>query len=628
MAGIFAVLGSTDPERILAAARHLTFFPEEEVETSGETGFSFAWVGHGERSDFGPALDPATGVRVVSSGRVAWDEGDWKRAERMTSLVGGLSNRLVLAEYLAGGVAAVERHNGSAALLIWDPRTAEIHLLTDHFGYHPVFVYRPDDPAQCVVCTFPDAIAEDSNTSTTPDHVSMAEFLRAWRITPPHTYYTEVKHAGAAAHWKWDLHSGTTSHRTYWDPGRAPAWETIDEAAEELAHAVSNAVRIRTLSRLGPVLCFVSGGADSRVMLFGAADPGSMIGLNVFDVPNQEAAISRELCVRAGVRYVGFARDSDYYPRWMAEGARLSGGMWSLEDNHFLGTRDIVAASGARTVMTACTTDWLFKGYGLEKRYLTLAGRNLPVKTFVDRRVDGFLPNVPTPPPPALASDVHQRMATWFAGTPEVMTTDRDRLAVEDRRVRPACYAVSVSGQIMFRIFPYDTFLADRAVADCYSRTPARWKLNGDLWGRAAARICAGNGGTVDANFGWRVGASTAEKLAVFARRWVSRRLRPEASVVGQGPATDGSWPDLGWYLHHSPTIRDFWDGVSPDERKLISHLWGSDPWKIPLEGWARDPNGLFRILTLLNHWSARRSIPRAVASEAKRQGGSPALRP
>ena len=164
--------------------------------------------------------------------------------------------------------------------------------------------------------------------------------------------------------------------------------------------------------------------------------------------------------------------------------------MWSSEDCHYLGAAEIVSEIGTDLVMTACTTDWLFKGYGLEKCYRRVLGRNLPLKQFTDIRMDVFLPNMPRTSPGVFSEAIEERMATWFAELPTHLMTDRDRLLVEDRRIRPTCYTVSVSGQVMYRVFPYDTFLADSRVAECYSRIPAKWKLNGEVWGRAAAIVC------------------------------------------------------------------------------------------------------------------------------------------
>lgn len=608
MSGVYVYGSHATREDIEAAAQRLTFFSDlEKVIVYNSSKFSYAWVSCDDPLLFGPAHDPATGVRVITSGRISWDEPEWQRAESLRNYEGGLSNRLVLDNYLRHGISAVERHNGPAALIIWDPRTDALHLFSDHFGYHPIYVYRPDDLFKLIIATHPDAVAKDSRAIVSPDYTSMAEFLMAWRTTPPHTFYREIKYVGAATHWQWDLANNTHSKRTYWEPFKDARFVDFSAAAEELATALRHAIRIRTLPRLSPTVCFVSGGMDSRNVIFNSADPSQTIGLNLYDAPNQESVIAQKICEHAGVRYVGFARDSDYYPRWMREGVKLSGGMWSLEDNHFLGVRELVAQLGARTVITACTADWLLKGYGLEKSYERFLGRNLPIRKFTSSRVDGFLPNHSLTSPPEYAVNIKQRLEEWFHGTPRTLVNDDDYLAVEDKRIRPTCYAVSVSGQSMYRGFPYDTFLADRGIADCYSRTPAKWKLNADLFAAAVAKVCESGRDIVDANFGWRVGSSKSQKLATFARGWIARKLKPHQVDRANGLATDGSWPNLGWYVTHSSTIRYVWETTSIEDRRLLTELWGSDPWERKLEDWAGTPNDLFRLLTLLNHWSSLR---------------------
>jgi asparagine synthase (glutamine-hydrolysing) len=597
VAGLYAFLGPPDPQRLNAAAARLRFFDETVTRLHG-SGWNCVWVSHDAPHLFGPAWDPETGVYVVSSGRVAWDEEEWQRSERLERFTGGLSNRLLLETYLARGVAGIERHNGSAAVMVFDPRVRTVHLFTDQFGYHPVFVYRPRSAAEVVIATVADAIASDGKVRAAPEVVAIAEFLSAWRITPPHTYYRDIEHAGAAVHWTWNVCDGSVTSRTYWRPFAHDPFPAIGDAGEELTRAVRVAIRRRTLPRLGPVACYASGGMDSRLILFGAADPEQLTAVNLYDVPNQESAVARRLADAAGVEYLGIARDPDYYPRWLSDGARISGAMWSAEDNHFLGTRPIVMSRGARTVMTACTADWLFKGYGLETRYVRLFGKNLPLKVFTNERVNGFLPNWPRPVPPQFRQPVRDRLDTWFGDLPRVFRSDRERLVVEDRRVRPVCYTVSVSGPVMYRAFPYDSFLADRSVADCYGRTRAAWKLNSELWARVVQQICTGAKHIEDANFGWRIGRSTPARLTSFAAGWMRRRLGP-AGLDPNGLATAGSWPNLGWYARHSPTMKSLWEATPTDVREIVTAAWGSDPWRTPLEGWQRSPNDLFRIMTV-----------------------------
>jgi asparagine synthase (glutamine-hydrolysing) len=554
---------------------------------------------------------------VITAGRVAWDEPDWRRAEGLTQYEGGLSNRLILDQYLSGGISSIERHNGSAIVLVWEPRQQTLHLLTDHFGFYPVFLYRSQSTERCIISTFPDAIADDQ-VQTTLDYVSMAEFLQEWKTTPPHTYYSEIKYAGAASHWCWNLKSSIYHQRNYWQPFQTGFAPNLNTAVDQLTEAVCNAVHIRTLPRLAPIVTYISGGMDSRVILFAAADPNCMYGLNLYDRPNREAAIAQQLCEAATVQYIGFAREADYYPRWMRHGVEISGAMWSVEDNHFLGTLDLVKQLEARTVLAAFPVDDLFKGACLEQQYVQLFGRNLPFFEFSSDPVRSFLMESPPRPSPSdFTHAIQQRLQEWFGDLPDRLETEANRLHLEDRRIRPACYQPGLSDNMMFRIVPYDIFLADRAIVDCYSQTRPQWKINATLWSRVVARICGQT--IVDANQGWRPGASNAEKLWIFAQDWLKRRtiskLQAQPSV-----ATEGSWSNLGWYATHSPIVQTMWDAPAAD-RQLITALWGSDPWQVPLNDWANPPTlhrngmthtnspyGLFRILTLLSYFETRRS--------------------
>jgi hypothetical protein len=619
MAGLYAILGHSKRDRIQQSVDRLTCLPGESVETIVEEDLAIAWVSHDPFDLFAPTYHAETGVRVITSGRVAWEESEWRRAEGLSQFTGGLSNRLILDRYLSHGIDAVERFNGSALVVIYDPREQIVHLLTDHFGFYPAFLYRAESVTDCVISTFPDAIAQDSQTHTTADLVSMAEFLREWKITPPHTYYNEIKYAGAASHSCWNLSDLTYRQRVYWQPFQTGFASSFDRAVDDLTEAVQNAIQIRTLPRLAPIVTYMSGGMDSRVIPFAASDSSSMYGINLYDVPNRESAIAQQLCEAAGVRYIGYARDKDYYPRWMRQGVKISGAMWSVEDNHFLGTLETIQKLGAKTVLAAFPVDDLFKGACLEQRYVQLLGRNLPFFQFDKTCVRGFLmEDPPRPAPSEFADAIDQRLQAWFGDLPEKLHTDEQRLQVEDRRVRPGCYQPGLSDNMMFRIVPYDIFLADRAIADCYSQTRPQWKINATLWSQVVARICGTS--IVDANRGWRPGASHAEKLLIFAGDWLQRRWvkSPKAS---DSLATDGSWSNLGWYAVHSPTLRDLWESTPERDRQQITALWGSDPWSIPLSDWAKpatltakgmchsnSPYGLFRILTLLNHWSIQRS--------------------
>lgn len=606
MAGIYAFFGK-NTIRLKEAASRLRFYDTEQQEIIEHQHFSCAWVSHDDPSHFGPASDPTTGVTIITSGRISWDEPEWQAGEKLTQYSGGYSCRLLLQNYLSKGLSGIERPNGPAIILVWDPREQRVYLITDHFGYHPIFHYAPSEIKHCVISTHPDVIAADSTVSVTSDETSMAEFLSAWRITPPNTYYNEIKYAGAARTLTWKLTENHFSFYDYWTPELDGGSSSLSNMVDDLADAVSHAIRIRTLPRLGPITLFISGGMDSRTLLFSCASRENTCGINMYVNPSKESAISEQLCNIAGVKYIGVPLRDDYYPKMARQSVKLSAGMSLLEDSHYIGIKDIIEQTGARTVMTACTTDWLFKGYGLEKKYVTLRGKALPIFKTVNQRQPGFPPNHPDTPPKIFAESIKKRYDEWYKDCPHELISERDFLICEDKRVRPACYAVSVSGPLMYRALPYDTFFGDHRIADCYSKMNTSWKLNSEVWGKATKKICRGAENIVDANWGAPLGSTNTGKIFWFAMGWMQRKLNRQppplhTNNIGVPIETGSSWPNMGWYATNSATLKELWENTSQEERAIMTRVHGTNPWDKPLSEWAHSGNHLFRILTLLAH--------------------------
>jgi hypothetical protein len=598
---LFYTLSGISNHVLENVARELQFGASETIIQNGASGFVWNdW----DAERFSPAKDPITGTQVIISGRLALSREQWRHAKSLP-YSGGLASRIILERYLSSGVAAVAPFNGAAVVIVEDKQKQKVTIWTDQFGYHPCFIYESANPLNRIITTFPDLILCDPSADHSPDLLSMAEFLRGWRTTPPHTYYSAVKHAGAATRTCIDLNTGEMKFEEYWKPFETDFYPSVDVAAEELAANVEIAIKERTDFSERPIF-MVSGGADSRALLFSTEQRSKVTGVNLYERFADETKISESLCKAAGSNFVAFQRDKDFYPENLADITKWSGAMWSAEDSHYLGFAKKIEYLNPDLLMTACTTDWLFKGYGLEKKHRRFLGKNLPFYRLDSARKEGFLPNVPSPAPDNLEAALKGRLENWFAGRPSKLKTQRDYLLVEDRRVRPTCYAVSVSGQIMTRTYPYDTFLADSRIADCYSRITADWKINGEVWGKAVALICADAENIVDSNYGWRVDANMREKTTRFAIGWLQRktaRTEIKKNQEDDRAPSNGSWPDCGWYAKHSPTLADLWENAPAPHRELIREISGEDPWDRPLSHWQKDGHRLMRISTLLAHW-------------------------
>ena len=601
MAGFYLILEQAEKIRIVNAEKSITNFDDEFSEIISEDYFTWVFKSVNDKKHFGSAFDPISGIRVFFSGRIHLSEQQWKEAESLDAYEGGLAGKVIISKYLKKDINSIYELIGPALIVIYNPATKNLEIITDHFGYYPVFAFRNKKNAIKIISSSPEAIANDKNIEVTRDDLSFVEFLSAWRITPPNTYYNEIKYLGAAKHFTINLMDNSYKEKEYWKPFNNGFYDDFENASKELETALKDSIEKITLPRLGPVVNFTSGGMDSRVVLYSTADRNSLIGFNIYDEPNLESKIAKQLCEECNVKYYGFKRDVDYYPRLMKEIVKINDGMNALDDQHYLGTRQTIKELGAKTVISGCSTDWLFKGYGLEKKYKQLFGKNLPITYLTKNRINAFLPNYPNKVPEEYQRQINERFQNWFGNTPEYFEKDKDWLLVEEKRIRPILYAPSISGPSMYRIFPYDTFLASSKIADVYGKMPAKWKINSVIWSKTVSRIGGKAGKVIDVNSGSRMGIGLTKRLYDFGTGWLKRHIIKKDKNIADRLATDYSWPNYGWYIKHSETINEFWFSIDETEKQILNKYLGYNAWDYSLDYWAKRHNDFFRILTILN---------------------------
>lgn len=610
MSGLYLGINSAAAE---SAAQKLKFTPDTRHWTGRGGTVAFAVTRVDSPALWSPAFDPQTGVRVLLGGRAAFEEADWLRAEALP-YEGGLACRLLIERWLKSPANFTEGVNGAFGVVIHDPRDQTLHVFTDRLG---VFPFYQADFAPLALCTHPDVLADvlrAENRSCDFDETTLAEFIATGSAVQPFTYYRQIRQLEPASHYRWDLRAepAGAQRTTYWQPlylTQQPA-QDAEAMAEALAAAMIKAVRRRTLPRLGRSVVLLSGGADSRCILFGAQDPAKILGFTLFDEPNEELATARKLAATAGAAHHPVQRDPDYYAANADESLRIAGGMWSAVDAHYTGAAAAIRALDPGTVLTGCYADYMFKGLLLNRRYRTLLGRNLPLFKLAPFASDYYQSVVQLAG--AWQARVDERLLTRFPADLRENYADR-RLMVEDLRLRPLSREPDSSGRLfLWRTMPWDHLLSDTDILDVYGRLSPEMKLNGIVFGQAVGRVIGPAARRIpNNNYGTPVDASEFERAAWFLWAVLKRKVRRATGRESTVPrlATSGSWPNWSYYVANSPVLARLWAGPSDAERKLFSDLLGRDPWQMTMADWGRADAMLFMRLFSARLWLRQRNL-------------------
>ena len=475
-------------------------------------------------------------------------------------------------------------------------------------GFFPLYLWRSDGPP--VVATHPDVLAAHTGHVHELDRLSMAEVLSTGTATHPHTYYRdiEVMDPGCVYTWTPDG-SAPETHVLDAELSGEMSRAGVKELGEELERALRGAVERRTLPSLGPTGVLLSGGADSRAVLYAACEPEAVTSITFYDQPNAEFETARRLAERVGSEHVGLQRDFEHYGLGARKAARVTGGMWNLLDAHYTEFIPQLRALGLDNLLTGCYADYLFKGLTSNRTYKTLFGKNLPLYDFAPFSFRWYAPHGSVAE--SWKEPVRERMLAAYDGLDLQDESDAGRWAIELRRMRPVAREADTAGRLLLqRTLPWDPLFADTELIDLYERVPPSLKLNGQVWEDAVGRICRAGGDITNNNSLSRIGASQFEKTLRFLYGVAYRRAfgRDVDGTPLDGSVTRGSWPDFNHYIRHSKVVPELWADPSPETRDVLTDVVGVDPWSRPMGEWAKLGSLRFLRLVTLKIWLDQRT--------------------
>lgn len=606
MSGLFLSTSSLETARVDRILEDLSFTDGEWTTSTRESGFTLAQVRSDRKRLWYPATDEETGTTVAIVGRVALTKEEWRRAESLP-LTGGLACRHVLDGFLKRGRDFVPELNGSFCVVLLRPPEGTLHVVTDRMGF--LAMYCRDSSKGTVMATHPDVLARHVAAGTSFDLVSMIEMITTAQVTHPHTYYRGIKSLDPACVYTYDG-EGLRDRRPYWEPkyrGRESA--SVSELGEQLEHALRRAVERRTQRTLGRVGLLLSGGADSRAMLYAAREPEEVISITIYETKNAEFETAARLARRAGSRLVSLRRDFEHYGLGAEETVRLSGGMWNLSDGHFTEFIPDIQELDLGILISGCYADLLFKGLALNRRHKTWFGKTFPLQEFAPFSYEWYHGHsrIPT----GWRSDVQGRLEEKYRGLDRTDESDEGRWWLELRRARPVARSCGTAQRLaLWPTLPWDFVLADSDLIRMYETIPPSRKLNGQVWENAVDRICRDVRDIRNNNSLSRVGSSPGVKVLEFLRGVAHRKLfkRDVDGTPLDGSVTRGSWPDYVYYATHSKVLPRLWNDPDGTTREVMGELLETDPWDRSIDAWVSQGCLLFYRLVTLKLWLDQRN--------------------
>jgi asparagine synthase (glutamine-hydrolysing) len=554
---------------------------------------------------WGAAIDKATGTWAGFIGRIALSTSEWQTAQQLP-FEGGVVAKKVIDQWLKYKNNIVNWINGGT-LVIYEQHLQQLHVITDRMGIYPLFT---SSVGGIYLSSHPDILAQLLTANGHQLHldlITMAEFIITSRSVHPYSYYQEIYQLDSGTHYTWDLNRPQQPPRQteYWHPrylDEIPtAAEFSEELAEELAPAIRHAVRLRTASHLGKVGVLLSGGADSRAVLFSVEQPQTVDCITLFDETNNELKTAQKLAALAQATHHCFQRDFEYYGRTAQDNVRISGGMSELQHGHLLGVDDEIRNLELGVLLSGCYADYLFKGLAINKKYQTFLGKRLPLWQ-ITRYNEHWYRSYYTLKSDKFNRAVHERIQERLHG---IQLDDylNNALAIEERRIRPLSkVSANMLHAVLRRTQPWDNLFADPAVLEVYGRFPALAKVNRVVFERAVAKIMGTRSKSIaDSNYHSKLGVHAKTKVIQWLLARGQQKIRYLLRLEKRYSArtTNGSWPNWNYYLIHSQVLKELWHSPTPLEKEILTTVYGDNPWQTPIAKWAKRHDLLFRLLTL-----------------------------
>lgn len=260
---------------------------------------------------------------------------------------------ILLALYLAHGLAPLEGLNGIGTVGVWDGRQGQWQLITDRLGMRKL--YYALVPGAVLFASELKALLADPRVSRAVDVHAVAQLLSFGYVPGERTLYPAIRSLRGGSVLTYALRSHQLSVRRYWEPRYATAGnrDSLEACADELAWRLHTAVR-RNLDGSRRIGIPLSGGLDSRALLGFACDLRPAEELPTFSVGHRhtyDVVFAQRMAGVCGTRHRFLALEPDYIARRGRAFAWLTDGMVNVHHGWQMGLLDVLPAACDRVLL-------------------------------------------------------------------------------------------------------------------------------------------------------------------------------------------------------------------------------------------------------------------------------------
>ena len=135
MSDFFLDFRSEQHRNLTKVADQLKFSSDLQKTMLNKKDFGLVVTQNGDQTLWAPSY-ASNGSFVLIAGRPAFDESEWKMAEKV-EIKGGLAARIVHNRYQKQGISGIGGISGSWAIILFDNNQKTLYLVTDCCGAFP-----------------------------------------------------------------------------------------------------------------------------------------------------------------------------------------------------------------------------------------------------------------------------------------------------------------------------------------------------------------------------------------------------------------------------------------------------------------------------------------------------------